>query len=176
MPPPLLEMRHISKNFSGVRALIDAQLTVDRRRGPCGDGRERRRQIDADQGSRGRLCRRSTARSGSRSGSGRIGTPAAAIGHGHRRHLPGAEPEPESDRGREHLSRPRDPQGHFRRSQGDAAAMPRHPEEPRRDVFTNRPGLEPVSCRTPAGGDCPGHPRQCPHPRHGRADGGALGA
>ena len=53
----MLEMRGISKSFPGVRALRDVNFTVEAGRDPCPRRRERRRQVDADEGAERRLSR-----------------------------------------------------------------------------------------------------------------------
>ena len=57
--PPLLEMRGISKTFPGVRALDNVRLSVYPGRSAFADGRERRRQVDADEDPFRRLSGRS---------------------------------------------------------------------------------------------------------------------
>ncbi len=52
---PKLEMRNVSKTFPGVKALDKVEPEGLGRRGARPDGRERRRQIDADEDSVGRL-------------------------------------------------------------------------------------------------------------------------
>ena len=57
-PAPLLELRGISKTFPGVKALDDVSLGGLRRRSPHAARRERRRQIEPDEGAVRRLpCR-----------------------------------------------------------------------------------------------------------------------
>ena len=140
--PPLLEMRHISKHFAGVRALIDAHISVIAGEvhavmGENGAGKSTLMKIlagayaadrgrDPDRGRPGRHSARRPPRS-----------------PGHRCHLQELEPQPEPDRRREHLSRPRDPERDFRRPEGDAAAMPRNPCRASARRF-----LLPISSRT----------------------------
>jgi len=54
----LLEMRGISKAFAGVKALDDVNFTVRQGEIQCPGGRERRRQIDPDEGVERRLSAR----------------------------------------------------------------------------------------------------------------------
>ena len=54
----ILEMRGITKTFPGVKALDERQSARGERRDPCAGGRERRRQIDADEGAERRLSAR----------------------------------------------------------------------------------------------------------------------
>jgi hypothetical protein len=51
---PVLSLRGISKNFGAVSALTDIELDVPCRRGRRPGRRQRRRQVDAGQGARGR--------------------------------------------------------------------------------------------------------------------------
>ena len=53
--PTILEMRSITKEFPGVKALDDVSLTVQRRRDPRDLRRERRRQVHPDEGALRRL-------------------------------------------------------------------------------------------------------------------------
>ena len=147
--PPLLEMRHISKHFAGVRALIDAHLSVVAGEvhavmGENGAGKSTLIKILA-----GRLRRRSDGeiRIDGRPGHDRQPRPPPSP-QGHRRHLPGTEPQPESDRRREHLSRPRDPEGALRRPEGDGGALPRHSRKPRRGFSACR--LSSRTCLSPS--------------------------
>ena len=59
---PILEMKDISKTFPGVKALTNVSLDGLSRRNSCADGRERRRQIDADEDPVRRLPGRSGRR------------------------------------------------------------------------------------------------------------------
>ena len=65
MTNTILEMRGITKTFPGVKALYNVNLDVRGRRDPRPGRRERRRQIDADEGAVRRLSRMApmTARS-----------------------------------------------------------------------------------------------------------------
>ena len=78
----ILEMRGISKSFPGVKALRDVNLVVQRGRDSRDLRRERRRQVDADEGAERRLSlrllRRADRLRGRRSGASRA-SPTASI-------------------------------------------------------------------------------------------------
>ena len=103
----LLRMEGISKSFPGVQALDDVHLDVEAGHGPRADGRERRRQVHADEGPHRHVpprCRDDRARRRAR-------CQIPDSGHGAQaRHLddpPGAVAGPRDDRRREHLPRAR---------------------------------------------------------------------
>ena len=176
-PPPILEMRNISKSFVGLRVLKNVSLNV------------RSGEVHALMGENGAgkstlikiLVRRLSAPI---QGEIRIdgepvtidGPPPAAAA-GHRGHLPGAVARPEPHSRGEHLSRPRDvTQGIVDRQAMDGRAAGRILE--RLGVTFTPPTMvvRPFAGRAAAGRDRPRHPCQRPHPGHGRADRGALRA
>ena len=70
-PDPMIEMHDISITFGAVRALDGVSPAALPRRGARADGRERRRQVDADQGADRRLHHRRRHRPGRRRASTR---------------------------------------------------------------------------------------------------------
>ena len=104
---PRLEMRGISKTFPGVKALNGVQLKAWGGEVHGADGRERRRQVDADEDPLRRLSGRSGRRDPDRRPAGRDHRPDRRQAARHRHHLPGAGARAEPDGRREHLSRRR---------------------------------------------------------------------
>ena len=63
MASPIISVVGVSKSFPGRAGAERRPLRADARRGPCADGRERRRQIDADEDPRRRLSQGFRAKS-----------------------------------------------------------------------------------------------------------------
>ena len=104
---PTLEMRQISKTFPGVKALNGVQLKawggeVHALMGENGAGKS-----TLDEDPLRRLPRRRGRRDPDRRPADPDHRPDRRQAGRHRHHLPGAEPRPEPDRGRKHLSRRR---------------------------------------------------------------------
>ena len=95
--PPVLAVEGLGKSFPGVRALNGCSLRRARRRGPCAAGRERRRQIDADQDRVRRLPAGQPARSSSTASARRLRSPDDARARRHRDDLSGAAAVPGAD-------------------------------------------------------------------------------
>ena len=155
--PILLEMRSITKEFPGVKALSDVNLDGARRRDPRDLRRERRRQVHADEGpQRGlpvRQLRRPDRLPGRRDPLLRH---PGERERRHRDHPPGARAHPgHVDRG-EHLPRQRAAQARRDRLEG------REPD-----------GAGPDGPGRPAGG--PGHPGQGHRRRQAAAGGDRQG-
>ena len=173
---PLFELRGISKEFPGVKALDDVSFEIRAGEVHMLRRRERRRQIDPDEDSVRRLSRRSRrilqqGRSGDDSRRGR-GAPIR-----HRRHLPGILARPLSRHRAEHLSRPRVRRAACPASSTGAASY----AEAKRvldaigfDIDPRDAGAQ--SRRRPAadGRDRQGAVAERAHPGDGRADRGAV--
>ena len=104
LPLMLLSAASISKSFAGVQALEGVSRSTCGRRGPRAGRRERRRQVDADQGHHRRPACRTRGRSRSRASRSRTST-RPARGAGDRGHLPAAGALPGPDGRREHRAR-----------------------------------------------------------------------
>ena len=104
---PILTMSGISKEFPGVKALDDVDFRLLPRRDPRADGRERRRQVDADQGADRRLRHRRRRRSRWTARPVRVRQPAA--GAAGRASAPSTRRSTSAQPvgGGEHLHRPR---------------------------------------------------------------------
>jgi ABC-type sugar transport system, ATPase component len=104
--PPLLRITEMTKRFPGTLALDNVDLVVERRHDPRPGRRERRRQVDAAQGARGRLPPHVRPHRDRRRRGRRVDTTARARAR-HRHRLPGAEPAGEPLRRTQHLARRR---------------------------------------------------------------------
>ena len=102
---PALEMRGIGKRFPGVRGAGECRPHARARQGPCPDGRERRRQVDADQDHGRRLSARMPAPSASRGREVEMRIAARRLKAGHQGGLPGDRADLRIHRRREHLPR-----------------------------------------------------------------------
>ena len=105
----ILEMRAITKEFPGVKALSDVILTVRARRDPRHLRGERRRQVHPDEGALGRLPVRHLRRRdrSSRAQLVRVQRHPRQRARRHRDHPPGARAHPRAVDRREHLPRQR---------------------------------------------------------------------
>ena len=111
---PLLESLHghdqdrrsLRKHYGGVVALDDMDLEVAAGTHPRGRRRERRRQVDADEGARGSGPTRQRARSRSTVEPVEFASPQGAGRARHRHRLPGAQPPPRAPGARQPLRRP----------------------------------------------------------------------
>ena len=171
---PTLEMRKISKTFPGVKALNDVQLKawggeVQALMGENGAGKSTLMKILS-----GRLSRRRGRRDPDRRQAGPDHRPDRRQARRHRHHLPGAEPRAQSDRGREHLSRRRDPPPRHDRPQGHARRLPAGARAAGRAVQARDPRRQAVDRRAAAGRDRPRPARQIQDPGARRADDGPV--
>ena len=134
----LLRALGVSKRFAGRDGARPRGLRPPRRRDPRADGRERRRQVDADEDP----LRRAAGRRGpdpDRRDAGRHRLGPRRRARRHRHHPPGAEPRPRALGRRQHLPRPRAaarrplprPRRHVRRG-ADAPRPARDRPRPRR--------------------------------------------
>ena len=103
----ILELKHITKTFPGVRALDDVALRASQGRDPRPHGRERRGQIHPHQGHHGRLPARFRPDPPGRQERLDPRPPGLAEAR-HRRHLPARDLLPGPLRNGEHLHRPRE--------------------------------------------------------------------
>ena len=167
----MIRLEGITKTFPGVK-IPGTTSTFEAKAGEihAPAGRERRRQVDADQDHRGILYSRRGHHSFRRPAAGLV-RPARGQGRGHPCHLPGIDPVPRIVGRREHLHRRRPPhEVGPDRSQGDARERQRDPGSPGPPSGSARPGQGPVG-----GGSADGRNRQGPDRRHqasgtGRAD------
>ena len=98
--PILLEMRSITKEFPGVKALSDVNLVVARRRDPRDLRRERRRQVHADEGAQ-RASTRTAPTTGDivyQGAEARFSDIRRQRARRHRDHPPGARADPRACR------------------------------------------------------------------------------
>ena len=149
-------------------------LRSGRRRSARADGRERRRQVDADEDPRRHLQPR-WRRGPARRPAGGTREPAPGAGTRHRHHPPGTEPDARPHRRAEHLHRPR--------AAPARAAAARRTEAQRRcgsDLSLDEPcarsarlGRDADHCQAADGRDRQGAELSLARADHGRADGGA---
>ena len=170
-------MRHIAKNFGGVRALRDVSLIA-----PAGEvhshlRRERRGQEHADEDP-GRRDHRLRGRDPPGRPAGAVLRAARGRGRRHPDHLPGAEPRPAAHGRRQHLPRP----GEDARRPAGLAGRPRDggPDAPavrppgRGDLAAGQ-GRRPADRRPADGRDRQGPGLRRRDRDHGRAHLGAVG-
>ena len=127
---PLLELRGVSKHFGAVIALHEVDFKVSRGPRDRPRGRQRRRQVDADQ-VRGRHLPHRRRRGCLRRQPGEHHPPARGLGPRHRGRLPGPGARRQPRRGPEHVPGPRGARAaaHARRDQ-DGGSRARDPQEP----------------------------------------------
>ena len=106
-PPPLLEMRGITKRFPGVVALQDVSLHLRRGEVLALTGENGAGQVHADQDAGRRPARRTRARSWSTAAPVRFAVRPRRAAAGHRAHPPGADAGAEPRHRRQHLPRQR---------------------------------------------------------------------
>ena len=103
----LLAVEGVRKEFPGVVALDDVSVPAEARHRACADGRERRRQVDADEDPRRHLHARHAARCSLQGRDIRLEIAARCARKRHRHDPSGAQPDAVHDGGREHLDPPR---------------------------------------------------------------------
>ena len=106
-PPPVVEMTGHHHRVPGRQGARRRRLPPAPRRGARAHGRERRRQVDADQGAHRRLRASTPARSPSTARATVFAGPAQAQARRHQHRVPGGQPLPEPVGRREHHARPR---------------------------------------------------------------------
>ena len=106
---PVIEMHDISITFGSGPGARRGQPPALPRRGARPDGRERRRQVDADQGADRRLHASTRAPSLVDGERARVPLPGRLAGGRHQHGLPRGQPGPEPHRRREHAARAASP-------------------------------------------------------------------